>query len=184
MKTVNARPACHLTSRGMHQVGNRRRQSGAVLVIGLIILVVLTLLGVQSMRTNVAQERMASNMRDRNVAFQAAEAALREGERANPNGLGPTPFTHDPNPLPNPADWDGTAAVGGGTVINFTDGVADPAFHMGPPEYVRIGLTLPPEYRLIYPVTARGVGIQVETLGGTPQATSIVVIQSGVEPAN
>ena len=59
-------------------------QEGAVLVVGLIILVLLTLLGVQAMRGNVSQERMAFNMRERNVAFQAAEAALRVGENMGP----------------------------------------------------------------------------------------------------
>lgn len=154
-----------------------QRQSGAVLIIGLILLVVLTLLGVQGMRTNVAQERMAGNMRERNLAFQAAEAALRAGERQNPVAAGSV-FTPDVTPLPDPANWDGVAtpATGGNTVADFADGLhAAPSFHMGPPQYIRIGLTLPPEYRLIYPVTARGVGAQ---------ATSVVVLQSGLEPPN
>ncbi|MBA4215502.1 MAG: hypothetical protein C0449_20740 [Polaromonas sp.] len=163
-----------LAARQRHRVQTvgRNRQSGAVLVIGLILLVVLTLLGVQGMRTNVAQERMAFNVRERNLAFQAAEAALRAGERQNPN----TGFDHDELPLPDPANWDGTAASGGGSVANFSAELnANPAFHMGPPQYIRIGLTLPPEYRLIYPVSARGVGAQ---------ATSVVVVQSGLEPLN
>jgi type IV pilus assembly protein PilX len=162
-----------------------RRESGAVLVIGLIILVVLTLLGVQGMRTNVAQERMAGNMRERNFAFQAAEAALRAGEAQNPVGIN---FQALPNPaaLPgdaeaalNPADWNNgvNPPVNGiGSVDNFDDSLSEPpVFHMGPPEYIRVGLTLPPEFRLIYPVTARGTG---------SQATSVVVIQSGFEPLN
>ncbi len=149
-----------------------RHQSGAVLVIGLILLVVLTLLGVQGMRTNVAQERMAFNMRERNLAFQAAEAALRAGERQNPNAG----FQHDIAPLPDPANWNGAAVMGGGDVPGFSMELdAPPTFHMGPPQYVRIGMTLPPEYRLIYPVSARGVGAQ---------ATSVVVLQSGLEPLN
>lgn len=153
-------------------IGRRSRQSGAVLIIGLILLVVLTLLGVQGMRTNVAQERMAFNMRERNLAFQAAEAALRAGERQNPNAG----FVNDAVPLPDSLNWDGTAAVGGGTVAGFSNElIAQPSFHMGPPQYIRIGLTLPPEYRLIYPVTARGVGVQ---------AASVVVVQSGLEPLN
>lgn len=158
--------------RGCYRSARYHRESGAVLVIGLILLVVLTLLGVQGMRTNVAQERMAFNMRERNLAFQAAEAALRQGERQNPN----TGFDNDDLPLPDPANWDGTAAAGGGSLAGFsTELAADPSFHMGPPQYIRIGLTLPPEYRLIYPVSARGVAAQV---------TSVVVVQSGLEPLN
>jgi type IV pilus assembly protein PilX len=144
-----------------------KRQKGAVLVIGLIILVVLTLLGIQGMRTNVAQERMASNMRERNVAFQAAESALRVGEATGPfNGLGV--------PLADPLNW--AAGEETGSLAAFDDGLeADPVFHVGPPERVRIGLTLPPEFRLIYPIAARGVG---------RQEGSVVVLQSGFEPPN
>src|SRR5690606_2392355 len=55
-------------------------ERGAALVVSLVLLLVVTILGVTSMRTTTLQERMAGNMRDSNLAFQAAEAALREGE--------------------------------------------------------------------------------------------------------
>lgn len=55
-------------------------QRGAALAVCLVLLLVVTILGVTSMRTTTLQERMAGNMRDSNLAFQAAEAALREGE--------------------------------------------------------------------------------------------------------
>lgn len=143
------------------------RQKGAVLVVGLIILVVLTLLGVQAMRSNVSQERMASNMRERNVAFQAAEAALRVGEATGPfDGTGVD--------LADPVNW--AAGEETGTLLNFDGGLSsDPVFHVGPPQYVRVGITIPPEFRLIYPIASKGEG---------GQAGSIVVLQSGFEPAN
>ncbi|HEY8024591.1 MAG TPA: PilX N-terminal domain-containing pilus assembly protein [Burkholderiaceae bacterium] len=56
------------------------KQSGAALVVGLIFLVILTLLGLTAMQTGILEERMAGNSRDHNIAFQAAEAALRDGE--------------------------------------------------------------------------------------------------------
>jgi type IV pilus assembly protein PilX len=56
------------------------RQSGAVLVLSLLILLVMTVLGVAAMGTTTLQERMASNNRQQQVAFQAAEAALRAAE--------------------------------------------------------------------------------------------------------
>lgn len=56
-------------------------QAGAVLVTGLIFLVILTLLGITAMQTSTMEERMSGNARDRNIAFQAAEAALRDAER-------------------------------------------------------------------------------------------------------
>lgn len=55
-------------------------QQGAVLIIGLIMLLLLTIIGMSSIRGTDLQERMAGNARDHNVAFQAAEAAVRGGE--------------------------------------------------------------------------------------------------------
>ena len=63
-----------------HTPGLRGPQRGATLVIVLILLLVMTLLGVASMRGVLLEERMSANMLDRSYAFQAAEAALREGE--------------------------------------------------------------------------------------------------------
>ena len=53
-----------------------RRQSGAVLVIAMIMLLVLTLLGVTAMNTTSMQERMAANSQELNRAFQASETGL------------------------------------------------------------------------------------------------------------
>ena len=55
-------------------------QRGMVLITSLIILLVLTLLGLASIQNTSMEERMAGNLRAENVAFQAAEAALRAGE--------------------------------------------------------------------------------------------------------
>lgn len=55
-------------------------QRGVVLIVALVMLVIITLLGLSSMRTVLLEERMASNTFDRSLAFQAAEAALRDGE--------------------------------------------------------------------------------------------------------
>ena len=73
-------------------------QKGIVLVICLILLLVTTLLGVTAMSTTSLEERMSQNERDRQTAFQAAEAALREGERyvsaqATSSGTFVTSFT-------------------------------------------------------------------------------------------
>lgn len=57
-----------------------KNQSGAVLIVGLVLLLILTIIGLASIRGSDLQERMAGNMLDRNIAFQSAEAALREGE--------------------------------------------------------------------------------------------------------
>lgn len=57
------------------------RQKGAVLIVGIIMLFVMTLISVSSISGSLLETRMSSNYRDRQVAFQAAEAALRRGER-------------------------------------------------------------------------------------------------------
>lgn len=59
---------------------NIQSQRGAVLIIGLIMLLLLTMIGLASIRGSDLQERMAGNMRERNIAFQSAEAGLRTGE--------------------------------------------------------------------------------------------------------
>lgn len=57
-----------------------RKQRGAVLAVSLMILLVMTMIGISGMRGTVLQERMASNTKDRNQAFQAAESAMRDAE--------------------------------------------------------------------------------------------------------
>jgi type IV pilus assembly protein PilX len=57
-----------------------RDQCGAALVIGLLILTLSTILGLSAMQTHVLDERMAGHFKEINLAFQAAEAALRDAE--------------------------------------------------------------------------------------------------------
>ena len=62
--------------------GQTRDQSGVVLITALILLVVMTLFGLGGVRLVAQQERMAAYSYDRGLAFQAAEAALRQAEIA------------------------------------------------------------------------------------------------------
>lgn len=62
-------------------IPNNFRQRGVALVVVLILLLVMTLLGLASVRGTLLEERMSANQFDRSLAFQAAEAALREAER-------------------------------------------------------------------------------------------------------
>lgn len=55
-------------------------QRGSALIVSLLILIVMTLLGLSAMGGSGMQEKMAGNNRDLTLAFQAAEAALRNGE--------------------------------------------------------------------------------------------------------
>lgn len=56
-------------------------QHGAALITGLIFLIVLTMMGITAARMSGLEERMAGNLRDRALAMQAAELALRDAER-------------------------------------------------------------------------------------------------------
>lgn len=56
------------------------RQAGITLAVTLIFLIMLAVFGVTAMRSNSLQERMAGNTRNRDLALQAAEHALRDAE--------------------------------------------------------------------------------------------------------
>lgn len=58
----------------------RKGQQGITLVVVLLLLVIVTLLGLAAMRGTVMQERMSGNAAARSIAFQTAEALLREAE--------------------------------------------------------------------------------------------------------
>jgi type IV pilus assembly protein PilX len=51
-------------------------QQGATLIITLVMLVIITLVSLSTMRSAAVDEKIAGNSRDRNKAFQAAEAAV------------------------------------------------------------------------------------------------------------
>lgn len=69
---------------------SQRHQRGATLIIALIFLTILSLLGATVASNNVLQERMSGNTRSRDIAFEAAEHALRDAEifLNNPDGDG------------------------------------------------------------------------------------------------
>jgi type IV pilus assembly protein PilX len=57
-----------------------RAERGVAMITVLMFLVIMTLIGLAAMQSSGLQERMSGNMRDQDVAFQATENALREGE--------------------------------------------------------------------------------------------------------
>lgn len=149
----------------------------------LLFLLLLTLIGITSMNTGILQERMAGNMRDLDIAFQAAETSLRYGEdqltALDPNVVcadapvaGPVPdangvwasgmVDHD-----NPAWWstwgvllqqDAVKQVAEASedprhAVEWLERVRDSAGNLDPDAYGK----LPPS-KLHYRVTARGVG--------------------------
>ena len=62
-----------------------RRETGAVLITGLLLMTVLTILVLSAVSSTILEERMASNIRDRQTAFQRAEQAFKVAEAALAN---------------------------------------------------------------------------------------------------
>jgi len=66
----------------MQKVNHKRfgKQRGAVLIVALVLLLVLTVLGTAGIQDTAMEERLAGNYRDHSAAMAAAETALRTGE--------------------------------------------------------------------------------------------------------
>ena len=67
----------------------RRHQSGAVLFVSLIMLLVITVLAISSMRGTILQERLIGNQRAYQIGAAGAESGLREAENRLAINLGP-----------------------------------------------------------------------------------------------
>ncbi len=57
-----------------------KKQQGAALGVGLILLVIITLMGYTGMKGTMLQEKMAAGLHNRTLAAGGANSALREGE--------------------------------------------------------------------------------------------------------
>lgn len=168
----------------------RARQAGTVLLVAMIMLLVMSLLGLNSLRGTSLEERMAGNWRDQNLALQAAEAALRAGEDLIAPGVALPEFDAFPcavgqactvfqfdeaNPSADMlisrtaalmAQWTGSAT----TYAPGLQGVnAQPQFLVEHRLYIRDNLVVgtgsaSETGRHVYLVTARGVGQTPETV--------------------
>ncbi|MBI1424659.1 MAG: hypothetical protein GC149_14530 [Gammaproteobacteria bacterium] len=69
-----------------------RAQSGAALVTSLVILLVLTVLGISAMKSSNLQENIVGNLRDHDLAIQAADSALTDAENQLSAATGALPM--------------------------------------------------------------------------------------------
>lgn len=99
IKYAKASPMCFSNKAILH--GYPAHQSGVVLVVSLIMLLLLTLIGVTSSQVTSLEEKMAGNSRNYNLAFQAAESALRAGEAATATIVSANYYTGSTSPI----DW-------------------------------------------------------------------------------
>lgn len=149
-----------------------KHQSGVVLPVSMIMLLLLTLISITATQVTGFEEKMAGNSKDSNLAFQAAEAALRAGEAATAGA--PTLYTGT-----QPIDWTNAAVTtySGGTLVGISQaprytiedlGSASGAGSTGECPPCEIAPISSGGSRL-YRITARGTG-------GTTHA--VVVLQS------
>ena len=82
-------------------LSNPSKQTGVVLFVALILLLILSLLGVTAARMQTVEERMARNDDNRQLGAEAAEAALRTAENGLLTGLF-TNFAGNTNGLYDP----------------------------------------------------------------------------------
>lgn len=103
------------------------RQLGSALIVALIFLLLMTIIGTSAMQGSTMQERMAGNWRDWNLAFQSAEAALREAERfllesATPPAITNTNGLYEVNDPNRPVWGTGTMSSGAG-YLEYPDAI-------------------------------------------------------------
>lgn len=91
-------------------------QTGIALVIGMVVLLALTMIGVAAMKTTALEERMVGNNLDRNHGFNAAESALREAEDFLASGI--LPPLDGTAGLYEPTNWEAAPVW---TTASFTD---------------------------------------------------------------
>lgn len=145
-------------------------EQGSALIVALVMLLLLSLIGISSMQGTVLQERMASNLQDRNIAFQASERALKVGEDWLADN-GTSAISNDR--LADPFAWNGT----GTDAVTLTTGddqlSAEPAYHVGWVGYYCPSPVVGAPCYDRFAVTSRAQG-------GTD--TSVVVLQSVFMP--
>jgi len=176
----------------------RQRQSGMSLFPALMFLLVLSVLGVSALNSTLMQDKMVSNTKDLNLAFQAAEAGLRDGEadvERNKTIWTPTSFSSactnglcvPPSTWPSPSsldiskaiDWTNTGltrSYGSQTALPLLPDVA------AQPQYV-IERIPPPPGLPATPGSSVGIGCGVSCPPPpTGFAYRLTVLATGVRP--
>ena len=90
----------------------------------LMFLLVLSVLGVSALNSTLMQEKMVSNTKDLNLAFQAAEAGLREAEAdVGRNVDAATPFTSScaTGLCTPPSTWSSPSSADISKVLDWSD---------------------------------------------------------------
>ncbi|WP_415897097.1 PilX N-terminal domain-containing pilus assembly protein [Neptuniibacter sp. QD72_48] len=148
------------------------RQRGTTLIITMVFLLVISIIGLAGMDVTGLEERMAGNMRDRNMAFQSAEAALLEGENyleslvilpAFDDSDGHYALRTDGEKNWDFIDWSSSSAVRSYTGNGFSELAAPSAYILedlaaaSSSDSLEVGV--PVDKKRFYRVTSRAVGL-------------------------
>lgn len=167
-------------------------EQGFVLVVALILLLILTLLGLASIQSTSLEEKMAGNQRQQALAFQAAEAALRQGESSLVGSASLPPFNggvlgyynYPIDPSTGSAmmagsdwqtwNWSNAIGISSNQLGSGGNSGATAQYYIEPFIYVptsgqSLDASAPIPGQQIYAITARGV---------SPDGKAIVILQS------
>lgn len=180
----------------MMKLNSIRRSAGSVLVISLLILLTLTILGVTALNTTVMEERMSSNTRQRNLAHQAAETAMKAAEQWLGNTAGNVMLSthiglfngdaelYDNTVSSRSVDWDlnnttAWASDNSQAVTTLSSFPADESEIPGAPRYVieYIGRVGDPPLNFTDP-DLRDHAFRIIAIGWGPDKTTKVVLSS------
>ena len=155
--------------------GAGRRQQGVVLVVSLLMLLVLTLIGLAATRSTTLEERMTANQNDATVAFEAAEAALRDGEgqlssASQPNYDGNAAGAYNASTMSSSMTWhDPTIWTDSTKVLMYGGGITPtpvnkPSYFIVKTSIVSVGEggqsgDTPPPQNYTYYIYAHGYGV-------------------------
>ena len=119
-------------------ITDRHQQTGAVLIVSLMIMLVMTMIGVSALSGTSLEEKMAHNFQQSMIVFQGAETAIEKIVIAgDPGGAG----VFD-NPFYNVANDPLVTSLSAGiddvsTVVNYTTADLDPN------NYIKMSLPVP-----------------------------------------
>lgn len=200
MTSTSKRPFGSPAAIRVGSLPNTHTESGVVLIIALILLIVISLLAVTSMRNASSSEAVAGNVRTTELANQAAELALRHCEasaikvvRVLGGDITSTEATYTTTFAQTNIVWAPTAVKWQDVTGTWDSGSSTATFVLPtailgtgtfkrPPECMVESLTgaTPVSSNAAFVITARGFGPEVPAGTGRPQGTE-AWLQSTIE---
>ncbi len=156
----------------LHSLTDRTHQRGAVLLVALILLLILSLLAVTTARMQTVEERMARNEDNRQIGAAQAEAALRSAEGGLLSG-NYTNFASGANGL---YELTGELSTYGGSLLSTIDWSSPTqVLTYSGPALSAVPAAQPPKYIIesLPPVAVPGSPINEVQYGNASQGTAV-----------